>query len=367
MQVERIWLLIARKMSNEASTEELKELDLLLRKDPDQHFNIEVLERIWEKTEESNTEDVEECYQKHLQRMQNRGIEFPGVSEEMEYAYSEKKSFPIIKWLVAACILSLICLSTWWLFQPSKALMTSQELSMNEITTPLGSKSQLRLPDSTVVWLNAGSKLTYPKEFGQDLREVTLVGEAYFEVKKKGTVPFIIHTHRMDIKVLGTSFNVKSYPGEPTTEASLIKGSIEVSLKNRNSAPITLKPKEKIVVREFTSQQEDTAISTAEVKSNKEEAAVAIKSIAFDQTYNTVLESAWVNNLLVFTEMEFSEVVKLMERWYGMTIQLENKKLANQKLTGSFKNETIYQALEALQFVVDFKYERLNGKQIIIK
>lgn len=366
MQVERIWLLMARKLSNEASSEELRELEYLLRQDSDNHFSMEVFERFWEKNEKNVLDNDEMAYEQHLQRMAQKGIHLGQTSDEIYYTSDHKRNY--FNWMIAACIVGILAFTSWWIFGNDGSQTVTQDLSMNEITTPLGSKSQLRLPDSTVVWLNAGSKLTYPKEFGKNIREVTLVGEAYFEVKKKGNIPFVIHTHRMDIKVLGTTFNVKSYPGEATTEASLIKGSIEVSLKDRSASPILLKPKEKIIVREFAKA---SVVSNEEkskdISVKEQQPEVAIQSVAYDQNFDTVLEAAWVDNLLVFTEMKFSEVVKLMERWYGITIQVENASLLNQQLTGSFRNETIYQALDALQYVVDFDYERVTAKSIIIK
>ena len=117
----------------------------------------------------------------------------------------------------------------------------------SEISTRYGSRTKLLLPDSTQVWLNSGSKLSYNKTYGNGTREVTLSGEAYFDVVKNPAHPFIIHTVNIDIKVLGTAFNVKSFPGEKNTETSLIRGSIEVTFKNRPSEKIILKPNEKLI------------------------------------------------------------------------------------------------------------------------
>ncbi|WP_126969386.1 FecR family protein [Gynurincola endophyticus] len=368
MQVERIWLLIARKLSDEASMEELKELDMLIRQYPDSHFSLEVFNRLWEKDEEVDPADLEDAYARHLNRMAEKGIHFSNGSDDTSYMIEQAPRRTGFRWLIAASFAAIITVAGWWLLrEPKQTTVLAAVTAMNEITTPNGSKSQLRLPDSTVVWLNAGSKLTYPKEFGKDIREVTLVGEAYFDVKKKNNMPFIIHTHRMDIKVLGTTFNVKSYPGEPTTEASLIKGSIEVLLKDRESAPILLKPWEKIVVREFSSATVSSQKNNAAIKEDIKEPEVAIKPLGYDETNDAVLETAWVENVLVFNEMNFSEVTKLMERWYGIKIQIQNPALFKQQLTGSFKNETLDQALQALQFVVDFDYERTSPRLIIIK
>ena len=104
------------------------------------------------------------------------------------------------------------------------------------------------LPDGSTVWLNAGSRLTYDSLYGTTLREVTLSGEAYFDVVKNPKKPFIIHTGKINIRVLGTVFNVKSYPEEQTIETSLIKGSIEVSFPSQPSKKIILKPNQKLII-----------------------------------------------------------------------------------------------------------------------
>jgi transmembrane sensor len=116
------------------------------------------------------------------------------------------------------------------------------------VGTKKGSKSHIVLPDGTNVWLNADSKIIYPGNFQGETREVSLVGEAFFDVVKNVNKPFIIHTGTMDVKVLGTAFNVRSYPGEMTTEASLLRGLIEVTLNGTEKKKILLKPNEKLTV-----------------------------------------------------------------------------------------------------------------------
>src|SRR4030095_9403678 len=121
--------------------------------------------------------------------------------------------------------------------------------AMSSVATKNGNRTKIVLPDGSQVWLNAGSNLDYNNlNFNKDVREVSLNGEAYFDVAKNAGKPFIIHTKKMDIKVLGTTFNVRSYSDEKITEAALIKGSIEVTLKDRKDQKIILKPNEKIII-----------------------------------------------------------------------------------------------------------------------
>ena len=163
--------------------------------------------------------------------------------------------------------LLMISLAAYYFIYQSRTGATKNDLMAqqnaaapkNEIATLPGTHSKTILPDGSTVWLNAGSKLTYNKNFNTATREVELSGEAYFDVKKDEHHPFIIHTSAMHIKVLGTAFNVKSYPGDKSSETSLIRGSIEVTMNNRPQEKIILHPSEKLVVmnRIETKKDED--------------------------------------------------------------------------------------------------------------
>jgi Fe2+-dicitrate sensor, membrane component len=214
------------------------------------------------------------------------------------------------------------------------------------------------------VWLNAGSKLIINEDFGESLREVTLTGEAFFDVAKNPDKPFIIHTPAVDIKVLGTQFNVKSYPSDKTTETSLLRGSVEVVVKKRPDEKYVLKPNEKLVVlnEEITSPEKN---NDWPANRNSNENIIAIKSLTYQQGDTTAIEAAWVRNKLSVKDEPFIELARKMERWYDVAFEFRNKWLEEAFITGSFENETLEQALEALRFSFDFKY-RINGKTVII-
>ncbi len=113
-----------------------------------------------------------------------------------------------------------------------------------EIDVPYGSRSAVIMPDGSKIWLNAGSKIKYDRHFDIDSREVFLEGEAYFDVKKTKR-PFIVYTSHISIHVLGTRFNVKSYPDEDNIETTLVEGNIRIESKKSNK-PVFLKPREKL-------------------------------------------------------------------------------------------------------------------------
>ena len=137
----------------------------------------------------------------------------------------------------AAAILILVVstsILTYWYAQPEQAEFLSENV-MNTLYTPAGQRAQLVLQDGTEVWLNAKSKLIYPASFTDDKRNVTIEGEAFFKVAKDPSRPFIVSTHDVDMEVLGTQFNVCSYPATGYVQTSLLEGSVRVFFRNKES------------------------------------------------------------------------------------------------------------------------------------
>jgi ferric-dicitrate binding protein FerR (iron transport regulator) len=225
----------------------------------------------------------------------------------------------------------------------------------------MGSRTRLVLPDGSTVWLNAGSRLTYSKDFGSRNRNVTLTGEAYFDVTKSAELPFVIQTPAMQVKVVGTAFNIKSYPGERTSETSVIRGSVEIIPKARPGEKYVLKPNEKLVVANAIKEKDNKQ------PDRPSKPLIALGSLTYYPADSLVVETSWVDNKLVFDNEAFSDVALKMERWYGMTIEFRNKQLQEMRLTGSFVNETIYEALNALQISGGFNYSIRQNTVVISK
>lgn len=150
----------------------------------------------------------------------------------------------------AAAILILVVstsILTYWYTQPEQAEFLSENV-MNTLYTPAGQRAQLVLQDGTEVWLNAKSKLIYPARFTDDKRNVTIEGEAFFKVAKDPSRPFIVSTHDVDMEVLGTQFNVCSYPATGYVQTSLLEGSVRVFFRNKESDGIILEPDQQVTV-----------------------------------------------------------------------------------------------------------------------
>ena len=372
MSLERAWELMARKLAGEASEAELAELDQLLKANPGLHFPMQTLTDLWQQKAVADQAELDVAFRKHILRMEEQGISFAATSTEVEEPATfrmpdrSSRNKPW-KYIAAAASLLLAGSLIWYYSRPAIAekqagLANEKKAPSSEIVTRNGSRTRITLPDGSTVWLNAGSKLNYDKSFGLKLREVTLTGEAFFDVVKNPDQPFIIHTHRIDVKVLGTQFNVKSYPGEKTTEAALVKGSIEVALQNEQSGKIILKPNQKIIVGEDSI----TGGPAKAVSAKLQEPIVSVRQMTIDEKDGTAVETAWVENKLAFVEEPFAEVALKMERWYGVNISFSNPKLVKVPLTGTFANESIKEALHALSVATPFSYRFTDAKTIVI-
>jgi transmembrane sensor len=261
----------------------------------------------------------------------------------------------IIKYAsVAAVLIGTVGLIWWW-----TTLQATTPLQKNIVSTKNGSKSKIELPDGTQVWLNVGSNIKYDENYGKENRELTLTGEAYFDVAHDEKKPFILHTRKMDVKVLGTIFNVKAYPGDDLTEAALIRGSIEVTFPGRPLEKLILKPNDKISIssKEINKKADTVRLAQAD---NNERPAIMVSSIQYEPSDSIVIETAWVNNKLIFRSKTFEELARDIERWFNVTVQVQDASILDKKFTGTFSNETITDALDALSlsYPLHYKFNR---------
>ncbi len=218
----------------------------------------------------------------------------------------------------------------------------NEESSFCTFISPEGSVNQVILPDSSVVYLNSGSQIKYDVKTSNDLREVFLNGEAWFHVKKNKHKPFIVHTSCYNVKVLGTKFNVNSYSDEEAVTTTLEEGSVQVleAEKNNTKGKIILKPGEQLTYD----------------KKNK---------IITRKKVNTKLYTSWRKNELVFSEMKLGELVKLLERKYGVEIEVKDSTLLESHFSGTIKNESISELLGIIQYTHPITYQ-INGNKVII-
>lgn len=226
--------------------------------------------------------------------------------------------------------------------------------------TKSGERKKIKLQDGTVVLLNAKSTLSILKGFNHDKREVNLVGEAFFDVVHNKEKPFKVHTSDFDINVLGTAFNVKSYPDEITSEATLIRGLITMEAANGNGGTITLKPSQKVTF--YKTQPSIKKAKLSKPSLARPEIAINHYTVIKD---STIVETAWTKNRIEIYDQDFEEIKAVLEKWYNVKIKFTNSEVEKYRFTATFSNETIEQVLSALQNVEYFKYE-IKGNEVII-
>lgn len=371
MNKETFSILVAKVLNNEANAEEIADLQCLIAENQELKTLYLNLHELWNSKPPKllDASSIEENYKFHLERLLEQCNDFE-AAENIQKANQGSLLHPEIKkwhqqWqsYAAAFVFLFALFYSYGVFnlnnKVSNNLKPNKELIVNK-----GAKSKLMLPDGSHVWVNADSKLIYPESFDGPTREVYLEGEGYFDIIKDPAHPFIVHTSGIDIRVLGTIFNVKAYPKEIISEASLIKGSIEVTLKNGRTDKIMLKPTEKITVFSIGEQQNDPNKETVQ-KTGENLPLVSLNKVNYDQADSLVNEIAWVQNKLVFNNESLGSIIVLLERWYGEKIAIKTLSHKELRFTGKFNNETIDQVLNALQLSHRFSYKRENGIIII--
>ena len=354
--------MLAKKISGEASSTDIQELEELMRLHPDWQYAAQHIQDIWGLSIKEDPQAAEDSFSRHLSRMKKIGLRSSTLDEgDSELIVSDPGSFNPNrnkKNFIAFTLLGIVGLALVLFIKPFQRNPAPSVENTSEVSTRPGSKSKLVLPDGSSVWLNAGSKLTYNKNFGSNRRDLTLTGEAYFEVVRMPELPFIVQTPTMQVKVLGTSFNIKSYPNERTSETSVIKGSVEIISRKRPGEKFVLKPNEKLVVSNQPTR-------SPAIQRTDRTPLIVLSSVTYAKKDSAIVETSWVENRLIFDDEPFAEVALKLERFYGIRIIIADNKLQQLHMTGTFVNETIEQALEALQLSSSFHY-RISQKTVMV-
>jgi transmembrane sensor len=291
-------------------------------------------------------------------------------SDKGEFAYSETQVKSnlhalFISMLKYAAILIIGFMVAWLLRGRVVHQNYKPAMVLNELSIPMGSKSKITLSDGTKVWLNSGSTLKYPSVFLANKREIYLEGEAYFDVTHDKERPFIVNTSEIHIKVLGTKFNVKSYPDENLIETTLVSGSIEIEAKQQGEKTkrlLRLEPNQKATFSRTTNN-----LLLTEITEPEKIEPLPVGNIHVAREVNTEIVTSWKDNKLVFNRERFENIATRLERWYDVHIIIEDSTLKEYRYTGTFEKETLEQALYALKLASPFEYTIDKNNILIYK
>lgn len=268
---------------------------------------------------------------------------FAKVSAAVFGSEPKRGRFPWLK-MAAAWGIPLIVLGAAAYFYTSatkKAKLYSEVVFIHKFTA-YGQRSLIILPDSSKVWLNGGSSLTYPSRFVSAERNVCLTGEGYFEVQKDSRRPFTVNVNQMKLKVLGTTFNVFSYPDNPQIVATLETGKVQISVANKKK-PYVLEPNDQLVLDSKTGEVEVRNVKAADY-------------------------SVWRVPALYFEETPLVYALQQIERTYNVKIHVQNSRYNHQTIRAHFNtDESIENIMGVIKMLIpSFNYE-IDGNEIFIK
>lgn len=317
METNRIHRIIRKYLSNRFSAETEEKVQKWIIKDKDAEAKEEASFAYWNELEPRTEADTYPA----LERV-NRRIGCTRLRRTPFYQRIAR---------IAAVLIPLFIIAGGYLYY------SSTRNGLIEISVAYGEEKHFLLPDSSEIWLNAGTIFKYPKNFAGDERRVYLDGEAYFSVKRNATKPFIVETSQLSVKVLGTKFNVKAYSDDEVASATLTSGKVEV--KPSAQSPQILKPNEQLTYNRSTAR-----ISVAKIPSTDTD--------------------SWITGKLIFTNASFNEIQQTLERRYNIIIENALPVSSSKRYTVRFlKNERLDEILNVLGDIIGFDYRR-DGSNI---
>ncbi|UZR98417.1 FecR family protein [Chondrinema litorale] len=328
--------LIHKQLSGEITAEEKFLLDEWLHQSVDHQKQFELLTQLWENTTlDTAAEENDQAFEYFLDKVSNV------QTESIEYQSPTKTRY--IWGGVAAVITLLIGVFVVYINQPqnNKELVANntKEIEWKEYANKSGQKSKIHLPDGSVVWLNVTSSIKFPENFTEN-RKVVLSGEAFFDVVKDPEHPFSVQSINLTTTALGTSFNIKSFPNEKDIEVALVTGKVSIKEAEAHNE-MFLNPGYKL-----SFNKKDKAILKASF--NKEEIL------------------GWKDGVIFFDQDDFLTVLKTLERWYAVDIEVKGKIPSDFYVSGRFDgNGYLNNILVSIQYGYNFDYS-IKGKQIII-
>ncbi len=329
------WEAIAARLKNEATDEQLLQIEEWLGLSPENQAVLSEIVSTWSLTKHK-TQFYEPDKSINWKKLMRRIGKTQGRSIELN---------TWTRWIAAASIIVVVFLAGLGLgdgfFKHSSNISVANvtAISFVKVTAPEGSKTQIILPDSTHVWLNSGAELQYPSDFTTKNREVAMKGECFFEVTKDAEHPFIVDGTKLRIKVYGTQFNVNEDRFTNGTDVTLISGKVEIYNQD-NQLLSKLNPGEQLVY--------DKGLSRVQ------------------KTQNPEALTSWINNMLIFNNQPFEEVIHYLEKWYEVKITLDKTLYYNYNYTFKVKTESLREVLELISFITPIEYH-IEGEKVTIK
>jgi ferric-dicitrate binding protein FerR (iron transport regulator) len=336
--------LIVRYLQQDISADELKELNLWVHASAENREHLFQLKNICDSTKNHkllSEEEIEKSWQKMQRQMEAPPVTIPVVSKKNVFLNHT------LRYVAVGTVAVLLGAGIGeYLGRHSLPVEETRLVTYNEISVQKGGKpNALTLSDGSKVLLNAATTLRYPTDFGGDVREVYLDGEAYFEVAKDTVKPFVVKLKQQNVTVHGTSFNIEAYQEETYNIVTLLSGSISLESLKQNGEKISdlvLKPGQKAY---FDNSAESVSVEQVDAS----------------------LSNTWTKGEYKFKDEPMALIAKRLEYYYDVHIHLDDKQLENIKYTGTFSlNQSIREVLRIITYENRLQYQQ-TGNEIHIK
>ena len=353
---------VIRFFQKSADADDLKELHLWLQEDKEHQRLFDEYQDVWSalgKSKSSQDYNSDEAWQKL----------FPEInSEENDEYVLPQKSFNWKKLLQAAVIILMAFAAGVYSVQYFSRKEKPTIASVTEHSVPYGSRSMVTLPDGTKIWLNAGSKIDYNQNYNIKSREITLVGEAYFDVKTNLKLPFLVHASYINVKVLGTAFNIKAYPEERMVEMTVERGQVYLMSRGKQA---TLNPGQKVIIYKIpgeTAREAKLNDSISSVAMDKNPVTIDSESppLFVQNDVLTELSTSWKDKRWIIEREELGSLAVKIGRRYDVNITFANENMKHYIFSGALENESLDQVLQIIQFTAPIYYT-INKKQVLFK
>jgi len=336
--------LLLRFFRNDCSEKEVEQLSDWISLDKGGEEITSILDELWDQAKncpDSQKPDTHKIYNEIKSKIDELEIGKEHLQNKRKIInFKDKRLLQKVARIAAVFLISALVLGAGYYLHNHA---TNKEANDISVFVPYGQKKQLSLPDGTRVWINSGSSISYPKKFQKKYREVKLSGEAYFDVTKDAHHPFIVETNEVNIEVLGTAFNVSAYPGGRTIKTTLVRGKV-LAYHNSSKEIITdhvfLFPGEQAV---YFRQQKNFQLKKVNAK----------------------LAGSWKDGKLLFNDTPLSEVVKSLNRWYNVDIQIQDPGIENYVYSVDFEKEPLDWVEKILSEVTPIRFVH-SGKQIFV-
>jgi len=347
---EQIQVLLSKYIASEASPAERAVVENWIAESPANEAAYIEMYDLWHtalSAADASLVDTNEAYSR-LQSMQ-----------QDQYSRAPKSKVFRMVALIAASLAAIVMVSIWLFGNAQKEQATATALQ--EVTVPVNTKKKIVLPDSTLIWLNAETSLKWDNDFNNKNRTVYLEGEAYFEIAPgKKELPFIVKTSQYTIRDIGTSFNVKAHTAASTFETVVIEGIVSVKgnfSKDNSITEVTLLKNDVLKVR------------NNKVKQVTDTLTVSVKPVVeFSKIKKQEIYTGWKDDMLVFDDEYFTDVVKTLEKKYSVQIEFDAASLAEKRYSGSFNAGTdIVNVLDVIVEVTPGMEYKKTGNRIVIK